>query len=91
MKQSLLTAIVLLVALAPFSAHSRAACKEKRKAMHGARVSLKECNKSWTDSIRGDATDPADDCSAKQSAFIAGVKEFKACVKEEKEKAQAKQ
>lgn len=87
MRKSWLAAVVLLLAVSSLTAEGKGACKEKRKTMHDARVALKDCNKAWADSIRGDAADPSDDCSAKQSAFIAGVKEFKACVKEEKEKA----
>ena len=37
-------------------------------------------------SITGDAADPTDDCSAKQAAAIANVKDFKACVREAKSK-----
>jgi hypothetical protein len=86
MKQSWMIALVLVIAAVSFEAYGKGGCQEKRKAMHTARVALKDCNKAWGDSIRGDAADPGDDCSSKQTGFIAAVKEMKACIKEEKSK-----
>lgn len=80
MKALVLVFAAWTLTLAPLHAQG---CKDKRKAMHSARKALRECNKAWVDSLRVEA-DPTDDCSAKQAAFITGVKEMKACLKEEK-------
>ena len=82
MKKTTLTLIALSLGASLASADHP--CKDKRKAMHDNRVALRECNKAWMESIRGDAADPADDCAGKQTAFTASVKELKACVKQAK-------
>ncbi len=64
--------------------YAKGPCKEKRKSMHAARLALRDCNKAWVVSLRGNSPDPADDCQAKQTAFVAGVKDYKACIQNEK-------
>jgi hypothetical protein len=81
MKRTLLIALAL-----SFSLNAFPNCKPLRKAMHTARKVLKTCNKAWVDSLRGEATDPTDDCAQKQSEFISSVKEFKSCLRAPKAK-----
>ncbi len=59
-------------------------CKEKHQALRQNRKALKQCTKTWLDSMRGDAPDPQDDCSAANSELITAIKELKACVREAK-------
>ncbi|MBY0369809.1 hypothetical protein K2X33_03925 [bacterium] len=56
-------------------------CKEQRKALRESHKAVKDCNKAWHDSVRGDSPDPSDDCSAKQAEFVANVKSVKECRK----------
>ena len=77
--------LLVLVSLTPI-AGAQSPCKEKRKAMHQGRKAMKECNKAWVESLRGDAADPADDCAAKQATFITAIRDLKACIKEAKVK-----
>jgi hypothetical protein len=69
---------LILAFFTPFA--SFANCKPLRKSMHAARKAVKACNKAWVDSLRGESVDPSDDCTLKQTEFVASVKEFKACL-----------
>ena len=78
--KTLLTLSVLVLAFGfAGSAGAKADCKEKRKAMHNARIALRECNKAWIEAVRSRGADPSDDCQAKQTAFVSSTKELKAC------------
>lgn len=74
----------LLVSLALPAFGVQVGCKDKRKAMHDSRAQQRQCNKAWQDSMRGNAPDPADDCVAKQTAYVDAMKAYKACLRESK-------
>jgi hypothetical protein len=73
---------ILLATLLGLCAFTQAAgpCKEKRQALSVARTNLRDCNKAWLESIRGQAADPLDDCTVKQKAFVSAVQDIKACI-----------
>ncbi len=76
--------LVLLSIAVLTSAANGGVCREKHHELRASRKALRECNKAWTDSLRGDAIDPADDCAATQARFVTAVKALKTCVKEAK-------
>lgn len=82
MKTTLIAGILIgtLPALAAFDGP----CKDKRRALRESMNALKNCNRAWQESIRLDAADPADDCTALQAQVIDHAKAIKACRKEAK-------
>jgi hypothetical protein len=81
-----LNSTVLILTSFAFASLGFADCKTERKAMHANRKAVRDCNKAWVESLRGDEKDPAEDCVQKQTEFVASVKAFKACRREEKAK-----
>lgn len=74
----------LMLALITVTGWAEGSCKPQRRAMHEQRRQHRDCNKAWQDSMRGNAPDPADDCVAKQTAYVDAMKAYKACLRDSK-------